>query len=247
MELYGSNPVGVGIPSLKNYYDVLQIDPAVSRIQVREAFLRLKKTYSTGSQALYSIMSEEDARLSLAEIEEAFRVLDDDLLRRAYDARLQANGVLQDRRPASAALHHEEESSGRGEGGSAAFDMSESIVPVLTKRAPSLYKISPRLSQPEARARVNQVLEQAHIGDGTVYKRVRLAAGIDIKELYAQIKIIPEYLDALENNDYAKLPAMVYVKGFLRSYLQFIGIPDSQAAITAFMERWQEWDNQNKV
>lgn len=71
-----------------NHYDVLDIEPTATRVEIREAFLRLKNTYSAGSAALYGLVGEEEAREQLARAEEAFRILSDDVARRTYDQRL---------------------------------------------------------------------------------------------------------------------------------------------------------------
>jgi hypothetical protein len=69
-------------PSL---YDVLDLQPEATRLEIREAYLRLKSTYGAGSAALYSLIGEDEAKMQLARIEDAFRVLGDEILRRDYD------------------------------------------------------------------------------------------------------------------------------------------------------------------
>lgn len=221
---------------IKNYYEVLQISPSASRVLVREAFLRLKKTYGSASQAIYSLMDDEEARQALAEIEEAFRILDDDHLRKEHDMQLKSNGDLSNGgRPFHAGL--DEVESWRSE------DQSEAgALPNLMKRTPTLSKVSPRLQDAAVRQRVDEIWGSGDIGDGLMYKHVREAAGIDLKDLYAQTKIIPEYIAAIESNDFSKLPALVYIKGFLRSYLQFLGVANLAGAIQAFTEKWQAWE-----
>ncbi len=84
---------------LVNYYQVLDVEPESSRLEIREAYLRLKSTYDAGSTVLYSLISDDEAREQLTLIEEAFRVLSDETLRRAFNVRL-AQAEEQDTRMA---------------------------------------------------------------------------------------------------------------------------------------------------
>ena len=76
------------LDSLVNYYEILEVEAGASRLKVREAYIRLKNTYSPANQALYSLMGESDTRKALEILEEAYRVLDDSILRSDYDSRL---------------------------------------------------------------------------------------------------------------------------------------------------------------
>lgn len=227
---------------IKNYYEILQISPSASRVLVRGAFLRLKKTYGSASQALYSLMDDEEARQALAEIEEAFRVLDDDHLRKEHDMLLKTSGeqLLGSTRPFHSAL----EDGDQWQATPASESVPES--PSFLKRLPTLSKVSPRLQDAQVRQRLDEIWGAGDIGDGLMYKHMREAAGIELKDLYAQTKIIPEYITAIESNDFSKLPALVYIKGFLRSYLQFLGVADLAGAIQAFTEKLQAWEKTNR-
>ena len=66
-------------------YELLDIPTQATRLQIRESYIRLRSTYASGSQALYSLVSDEEARQTLESIEEAYRILDDDHLRKEYD------------------------------------------------------------------------------------------------------------------------------------------------------------------
>lgn len=68
-----------------DYYEMLDVPPTATRLELREAYLRLKSAYGFGSAAIYSLMSEDDAKVQLALVEEAHRILSDDVERRAYD------------------------------------------------------------------------------------------------------------------------------------------------------------------
>ena len=74
------------------HYEILNIEPHATRLEIREAYLRLKSAYDSGSAALYSLIPDEEARVLLHEMETAFQVLSDDVTRRSYDITLGLGG-----------------------------------------------------------------------------------------------------------------------------------------------------------
>ena len=61
-------------------------------------------------------------------------------------------------------------------------------------------------------------------GIGATLKDARRRLGIDIKEAEERTKIRTRYLRALEAEDWEVLPAPAYVRGFLRTYGQILGL-----------------------
>ena len=70
-------------------------------------------------------------------------------------------------------------------------------------------------------------------GLGRALRRARLSHGYAISDVAETLRIRPEYLDALEEGDHAKLPGRVYAIGFVRTYSSFLGL-DSAVAIERF-------------
>lgn len=62
---------------------------------------------------------------------------------------------------------------------------------------------------------------------GEKLKKLRSERRISLAEVYKSTKIQVKYLEYLEDGEYDKLPAKVYVKGFLRSYANFLGVSES--------------------
>src|SRR5436305_12982477 len=59
---------------------------------------------------------------------------------------------------------------------------------------------------------------------GRTLRESRMRARIDISELEAETKIRAKYLRALENEEWDLLPGSTYVKSFLRSYADALGL-----------------------
>src|SRR5947207_14946808 len=62
------------------------------------------------------------------------------------------------------------------------------------------------------------------IAIGESLREARLAQGLELGDVEARIKIRPRYLRALEAEDWDALPGDAYVRGFLRTYGDFLGL-----------------------
>ncbi len=73
---------------------------------------------------------------------------------------------------------------------------------------------------------------------GSTLREARMRARIDITEVEARTKIRAKYLRALENEEWHLLPGSVYVKSFLRTYGDFLGL-DSRLLIDEYKRRYE--------
>ena len=72
---------------------------------------------------------------------------------------------------------------------------------------------------------------------GSSLREARLRQGYDLAEAEVGTKIRGKYLDALEEERFDVLPAPTYVKGFLRSYADFLGL-DGQLYVDEYNNRY---------
>jgi cytoskeleton protein RodZ len=63
---------------------------------------------------------------------------------------------------------------------------------------------------------------------GTTLREARMRARIDVSEIEAQTKIRAKYLRALENEEWDLLPGPTFVKSFLRTYAQALGLDEKE-------------------
>jgi cytoskeletal protein RodZ len=73
---------------------------------------------------------------------------------------------------------------------------------------------------------------------GTTLREARIRARIDITEVEARTKIRAKYLRAIENEEWDLLPGPVYVKSFLRTYGDFLGV-DSRLLVDEYKRRYE--------
>lgn len=57
----------------------------------------------------------------------------------------------------------------------------------------------------------------------------REARGLSLRDVQAELKIRSRYLEAMESGDYGVFPGDIYARGFLRSYVRFLGMDERQA------------------
>jgi hypothetical protein len=72
---------------------------------------------------------------------------------------------------------------------------------------------------------------------GSSLRDARVRQGLDFPELEERTKIRPKYLRALEEERFDILPAPTYVRGFLRSYAEALGL-DGQPFVDEYNSRF---------
>jgi hypothetical protein len=72
---------------------------------------------------------------------------------------------------------------------------------------------------------------------GTSLREARLRQSLDFPEIEQGTKILGNYLRALEDEQFDVVPAQTYVKGFLRSYAEYLGL-DGQLYVDEYNSRF---------
>jgi cytoskeleton protein RodZ len=74
----------------------------------------------------------------------------------------------------------------------------------------------------------------------TIGERLRLAReerGIPLREISDQTRISVHYLEAIESNDYKRLPGGIFNRSFVKAYARYVGFDEKEAveAYTQYM------------
>lgn len=252
-----------------NYYELLDVPTQATRMQIREAYIRLKATYASGSQALYSLLSDEEAKQTLEKMEEAYRVLDDESLRKDYDdflglkreapkaasGEIFPNGFEVQRPGHGSRLAESTLNQGYASGGSPELrdqwsDDSPDARPIARRVSTftKIKKFATRAFAADVKEQELDLLAKPQAFDGVVLTQLRELMEVPQSEIQERTKIAIEYIKALENNDYQKLPSLVYVRGFLKIYLQYLGLQDQEAKglIEAYTEKYNQWREKHR-
>lgn len=84
---------------------------------------------------------------------------------------------------------------------------------------------------------LRKICEDASVQSfGEYLKRERELREISLREISDDTKVSFRYLEALEEDNESPLPAPVFIKGFIRSYAQYVGLDPDEALL-----RYQEY------
>jgi hypothetical protein len=72
---------------------------------------------------------------------------------------------------------------------------------------------------------------------GNSLREARVRQGLDYPQIELATKVRAKYLRALEDEEFGLLPAQPYVKGFLRTYAEFLGL-DGQLYVDEYNSRF---------
>lgn len=235
-----ANGFSLGAPSVMvppSYYELLNIDSSATRLMIREAYLRLKSLYTNGSDGLYGMTGAADLNRHLREIEEAFEVLNDENRRAQYDRTILGNVT-----PSTISEWNPEADVWKPLPTTPSQDViqtSRSTLKVTRTHANGSLK-------EELQSRFAALLADVDIGDGSTLVKLREIAGVSIEEMQERTKIALEYIRGMENNQFNRLPQVVYVKGFMRSYLRYLNIPNLEKIVNAYAARLEAWQSGQK-
>ena len=220
---------------LKNYYEVLEIPASARSEEIYHSYQRAKAAYSSDSLALYSLMSPEECRNVLELVEEAYSILSDPTKRKRYD---EARGLNRDFSSMSynilsdkvAPLRIERESipthqvssassvlpsadftlNSQSTGSDSASSTSTNVNKLVTQKRFALdYVIN---------ADFEKEIEEATEFTGDFLRKIREYKNLDLDRLSDMTKVSRLYLQGIEMEDFGKLPAPVYVRGFVFQY-----------------------------
>jgi DnaJ-class molecular chaperone len=225
----GGLPLALVQPS---YYEVLNVDAKATRLMIREAYLRMKHVLSNSGDGLYGVAGGADISRQMDELEEAFGVLNDETKRAEYDRKL--SGATKD---AGTTLIWDSEPSAQQADHAAANDViqtSRSTLKVTRTQATGSHN-------KDLQERMIAAMEDGDVGDGSILVRLREIVGVSQQEVQERTKISLEYIRGMENNRFDRLPQVVYVKGFMRSYLRYLNVPELEKIVTAYAARLEAW------
>ncbi|MCX6126186.1 MAG: helix-turn-helix domain-containing protein [Proteobacteria bacterium] len=234
-ELNSATDVNHGfVPALAapTYYQILNVSSGASRLMIRESYLRLKNLFQGPGDGLYGIGSADDVQRQAAELEEAFAVLNDESRRSDYDHSIAVLTPPESNQPhyGQMAAFNEPPPTSFSE----TIQTSRSTLKVIKTRAN-------RSSDPEVQGKFEALMAEADLGDGAVLLKLRQMVNVSDVEIHERTKISLDYIKAMETNRFDRLPQVVYVKGFMRSYLKYLCVPNSDKILTGFAARLEAW------
>lgn len=247
-------------------YDVLDLSPDASAKDIHEAYTRIKSTYNKDSVALYTLVSADEREQMLSQLDEAHQVLSNPERRKEYDRchgllvlenqasampeeDIRAGIISIDRVPPMETLSSDDLLVPP----STSFENTRPIDPNAGTMTSSWIESTSVAPQSETRNTGLPPVAPVGTADsdlieeiareiewpGVLLKRVRENKKISVEEMSGITKISRTYLQAIESENFAKLPAAVFVRGFITQIAKILRLPHDKVA-PAYLARYYQ-------
>ena len=204
----------------QNYYELLEIFPDASPLEIRRAYKRVFELYQDESIVSYSFFSKEERQEILSLLEKAYLSLIDLESRAQYDRRLIELGLMDKGMQYSNKM---KEPIPIYDFKKIHFDMFEP--------ARKLEELKERVSQNQL---IQKILTQDILTGADLYK-IRTELEIPLEEIADITKVQIGMLRAIEEDKLELFPPAVYLKGFLKSYARYLQI-DENVVVNGFIK-----------
>lgn len=215
----------------QTFYEILEVEPTATASEIHHAYQRAKQTYSPESPALYTMFTPEEARELLKLIEEAYAVLSNQMTRKEYDQKL--TGASRNKSSANSSEELPD------------FPVPDTEVSPMSQSSTARKEQTSQLEEGEGRTKfsnyeidenMEQEIKEALEFDGPLLERIRTYKNVSLEKISDETRVSRTYLRALEAEDFAALPAPVFVRGFIVQVARILGL-DEKAVADSYMKR----------
>lgn len=233
----------------KNYYEVLEVSTNSTLQDIHNAYVRAKNAYSGDSAALYSLMSQDECDKVLEQIEEAYSILGIPDKRREYDKVRGLNqthtpeGFVEeiskkpDYKPQHSLTDLLQETSNNHED----IVQEKALKEEFKYQQEHSAKTQASVSKVQAFKKFGltyeedssfeQEIENCTVFTGDFLQKVREYKKVTIERMAEMTKISKTYIRNIEGDEFSKLPADVYTRGFVYQYAKCLKLnPDLVAS-----------------
>ena len=191
-----------------SHYELLEVPPTASFEDIRRANRRIRDIYGAESIAVSGLYDPASLEAVHRRLDLAYTTLMDAAKRKDYDTELFPDGVPMPVVPPESAPITRAPTAKPDD-------------PAATAARPPMPDVGPRTEF-----------------TGPLLRQIREAVGVELREIAERSKIGMAYLQALEAEVFGKLPAPVYVRGFLAEYARALGL-DSERVKQTYLERYR--------
>lgn len=211
----------------QNYYNLLDISPKASFEEVRSAYNQAMTIYSTDSIATYSLFTQKEREQIVSRLADAYKILTNSQLRREYNNSLIEKGELSSQEIGFSSLEDSNIDEDK---------MREvSIGSLIEKEEKAENDNQPSGGNLDLLGNLTSVT-------GKNIKMLRIAREISLEEIHRKTNIPKKTLEDIEGEHFEELPALVYLKGFLRLYAKILNANQTQM-VDGYVKRFLEWKN----
>lgn len=231
-----------------NHYELLDVSPDASPQEIRAAYMRAKATFQKDSVALYSLVDPAEAQEMIVKIENAYQVLSHPDLKRAYD-----RDYLNSNAPADP-LSSVSMTFGSAHDKVVSIDRvppmesslgDELLVPPSTDYQSGAFASEEPVLPAPTPAPSTPSIELVDEWSGDQIRRARESRAFAMERLVEITRIRRSYLNAIEQEDFEKLPAPVFVRGFLQQIARELKI-QADRLVPSYLGRLEKWTQSRK-
>lgn len=202
-----------------NYYELLDIKPGAAPFEIRQGYSNALQIYSSSSMASYSFFTEAERKETLFLIEKAYHTLINDQTRQEYNEILIREGVLED----AAQVRQDKKTV-------AVFQVNRGQV-VKNCMAGSVF-LKEKIAESDA---IRQILTQNELC-GADLKKIRELLDVPVEQIAQESRVRADHLKSIEEDNFALLPAAVFLKGFVKAYLKCLCVTPEDELASRYME-----------
>ena len=206
-----------------NFYEILEVSPNVGQAEIRKAYEQAKRTYDPDSIAVYSLLDEKEIEEMSRLVEEAYHTIGNENRRREYDRVL---GCAEEKE---------------------AETIEPSFYEHLSQPGTPLGQGETKPASPEQQEKIEEMISQSGFEySGLALREIREALGLDLTQISARTKVSRANLCFIEEESYAHLPALVYLKGFVIEYAKCLGL-DASRVLEDYVGRYRSWEKNREA
>ena len=193
-----------------SHYELLEVPPTASFEDIRRANRRIRDVYGAESIAVSGLYDPAGLEAVHRRLDLSYTTLMDAAKRKDYDLDLFPDGVPMP-------VNHPPSS-----------DHAVPPRPPAKGEDPATLTVRPPMPDLTPKTEFS----------GPLLRQIREAVGVELREIAERSKIGMAYLQALEGEVWNKLPAPVYVRGFLSEYARALGL-DADRVKQTYLDRYR--------
>ena len=214
-------------PTEQNYYTLLDISPSASFEEVRDAYDQAINLYSPDSLSTYSLFTQEEREQIISRLAEAYKTLTNSYLRREYNNVLIEKGEFSAQEFGLSASEDPQSATGK---------LKEVTVESLTQQKQKVEQ------EPHPPDTTIDLFDNQGSVTGKGINRIRMNREISLDDIYKKTNIPQKTLKDIEEEHFEQLPALVYLRGFLKAYAKILRV-NPKEMVDGYVKRYLEWKN----
>ncbi len=202
-----------------NYYEMLDIGTKATAAEIRSAYNVALQMYQSDSLVSYSFFSKEERDKILSLIDKAYFTLINEAQRTKYDDEMNLSGTSVSADQSKAGIQPVN-----------IFEFNRQDMAFLARKN-NKSELKTKISQSQS---IREILSRQKI-TGADLKTIREELGVAVETIHQETKIRLDYLNDIEEDKTGKLPAPVFLKGFIKAYLKSICIEKADEISAVYM------------